>query len=295
MRTIANRSRNAFTLLELLVVVAILAIIAGGLIAAYDGLEAQAGAGTSANSMASVDQAVRTFVTVVKQAPNGLDSLVAATGTSSATATAAPTTGSLLLSLDHLADHVQVAALTAAQSAALVEAGIDTLYYLDATQNTAVGGVGTSRAPNRIFDPTVLGTGGYGFPGTFGSTDTPAVVRWLPDLDTSTTPPTPDATSGNGLHNRLVGAGPTDVLVAFGLGNNSSMIGTNDPSVASSVTLAQAPFQVDQHRDEYGRFILLFNLGPVASPYSKARFQAVINSHGQVIDQKISEYIYQSN
>ena len=48
------------------------------------------------------------------------------------------------------------------------------------------------------------------------------------------------------------------------------MIGTNDPTVASSVTLAQAPFQVDQHRDEYGRFILLFNLGPVAAPYTKA-------------------------
>ena len=45
----SQRIRRTFTLLELLVVVAVLSTLAGGLLVAYDGVEAQAAKGQATN------------------------------------------------------------------------------------------------------------------------------------------------------------------------------------------------------------------------------------------------------
>lgn len=70
--------KHNFSLLELLVVISILAIIAGSLLTAYDGLQAQAAKSQAANDIAAIDRAVRTFTAVEKIAPENLDSLVQA-------------------------------------------------------------------------------------------------------------------------------------------------------------------------------------------------------------------------
>ncbi|MCH2207570.1 MAG: type II secretion system GspH family protein [Lentisphaerales bacterium] len=131
-----------FTLLELLIVVAIMAIIGGALIAAYDGLESQAARGVATRDIAAVDQAIRTFKVTEGQLPNNFETLLSA----------APTTASANLYNAELVDNIEksgitdvaqasflpkikgkftVTSLSSTEVANLAAAGITTFRYLD--------------------------------------------------------------------------------------------------------------------------------------------------------------------
>ena len=67
-----TRSPHGFTLLELLVVVAVLAIVGGGLLVAYDDVDDMASEGVAAHTLASLDSAVRNYSVISRGAPNYL-------------------------------------------------------------------------------------------------------------------------------------------------------------------------------------------------------------------------------
>lgn len=290
------QGQKGFTLLELLVVVAILAIIAGGMAVAYSGLESQSAKGEASHGIAGIDSAVRTFTSVRRAAPSNLDSLLAATPGDGTQSPATITGGELIktLSAGKLANKLQVATLTAAQQKALVNAGITKLRYIDAAGNVDTDGVaaltttaldGTAASvdnikkadiPARIFDAPREGSGknrGRGYTHALAAAD--AVAVWK-------------AGAGN-VDIIKLGAKADDVLVAFGLGNNATMYEA-DRTAVGDVTLASAPSYQDVAKSEYGRYILLYNLGSAADPYAKAKLQAVVDAKGDFLDEELAEY-----
>lgn len=68
--------QGGFTLLELLVVVAIIAIIAGAVISAISGQEERAGQGVALHTMGALENATRQTVVLKGGLPSGLDSLI---------------------------------------------------------------------------------------------------------------------------------------------------------------------------------------------------------------------------
>ncbi|WP_435794296.1 type II secretion system protein [Neptuniibacter pectenicola] len=73
--------QGGFTLLELLVVVAILAIIAGAVISNMDGKEEGAAQATAVHTMATLENSMNIFSVAEKRTlPDGLDSLICSTG-----------------------------------------------------------------------------------------------------------------------------------------------------------------------------------------------------------------------
>lgn len=291
------RNQAGFTLLELLVVVAILAIVAGGVLVAYDGLEAKSANGQASHSLAALDSGVRTFTSIRKTAPDNLDSLIAGTPTGGGqVVTALPGTPALIatLSAGELDGKVTSTALTAAQRAALTAAGINQLRYIDLAGNgaggtlttlnnagtaLAVGNISLADIPNRIFDiPTVDGAAnknrgrGYSHPLITGS----PVAVW-------------NAGVGN-INNLKVGAGATDVLIAFGLGNNASIFKADSAAVGGDVNLSQAPNYPNVAKNEYNRYVLLYNVGPAGAELPKAKLQAVVDAKGDFLDEELAEF-----
>ena len=72
------KKRKGFSLLELLVVVAIMAIIGGAVITAYDGLVSQSQKATATNTIGSLTNSVRQFKVVEGNYPNNWESLMSA-------------------------------------------------------------------------------------------------------------------------------------------------------------------------------------------------------------------------
>lgn len=291
----SRRALRAFTLLELLVVLAILATIAGGLLVAYDGLESQAAKGQATNTIASLDNSVRAFTVSQRSAPNNLDSLMAVDDPTDPVGSAGSAQPILILSTN-LAGKLSPMALTADQAADLAAAGITQLRYIHTNGNLATpgphtldglndaeGSTATVRAitdvdiPARIFDIPRAGNNnrGRGASGTLG-TGAP-VMRWNPGL------------APGFIDNTKLGAAPDDVLVAFGVGNNCSMM-SDDPNTVGDVKLSAAPFYADLPPDRYNRFILLYNLGGPTNSVSKAKLQAVVDSRGDFLDEEFAEY-----
>ncbi len=85
-KNLKRKARKNFTLLELLIIVAILAIVGGGLVTSFEGLQAQAAKASATNTIASLQNSIRTYQSMEGTLPNNLDSLLAAK-TTTATAT----------------------------------------------------------------------------------------------------------------------------------------------------------------------------------------------------------------
>ena len=71
--------KAGFTLLEVLMVVAMLAIVGGAIITSYGGLEDKAAKGTATHSIAAVTEAFLVYESTEGGIPNNLESLLAAT------------------------------------------------------------------------------------------------------------------------------------------------------------------------------------------------------------------------
>ena len=79
-----NRRASGFTLLEVLMVVAMLAIVGGAIITSYGGLEDKAAKGSATHTIAAVEEAFRVFAATEGGLPDNLESMLAATPTTPA-------------------------------------------------------------------------------------------------------------------------------------------------------------------------------------------------------------------
>jgi prepilin-type N-terminal cleavage/methylation domain-containing protein len=308
-----KKNTSGFTLLELLVVVAILAIVGGGLLVAYDGLEAKAAKGQATFNIAAVDKGIRQFKVISGAYPteldamltDGLSAVTCAAGTSctatAATAAGPGTAGSgfyvgMHNNLQGADGNVLTAdnklglyTLTAADVAALANAGVTTVRYIEDTTN-AVGTI-----PNRDFDDAPRGKG---LLTTLTAGSVVAVVE-SEGLGAAAACTAPFTSACNRL-NDITGLNPAlgHVVVAFGVGNNASIV--SDATGGNSAQFAEAPFYTDVAKDEYGRFVALFHVATdtnddgdfddAGERLTNARFVGIIDSKGDWLDEEYAEF-----
>jgi len=306
------RNQQGFTLLELLVVLAILAIVAGGLIVAYDGLEGQAAKQDASRSIAGVDNGLRLFAVSEGGLPNDMDSLAAATPADGQQITQIQQgSEALLASLgSKFAGKLQLITLTAGQVSALNNAGITRLRYIDAAGNqvspncpatapcalttlaadgsaASVQAIDLADIPVRVFDVPRPGDGrnrGRGYSATLQAGD--QVVAWIP--------------GDGGINLTKVGASAAgsqvggtqdpnddDILIVVGIGNNSSMF--TAASLVGNTNMSNAPVYGDVARNEYARYAALINLGSLNVPAGTATLQAVVDARGDFLDEELAE------
>ena len=278
---------SGFTLLEVLMVVAMLAIVGGAIITSYGGLENKAAKGTATHSIAAVEEAFRVFEATEGVLPNNLESLIAATPTgptyiaaeadNSATDATAGVTAALVGT--KFAGKFTV---TEVDPAPLVAAGITKIRYLDLKGNgaggtldiedaagneTTVGALSAISIPQHAFDaprPTDKNRGRGYYVAAAAGTAIPLAI-W-------------DAGS-NDYNIVKVGGNVGDVLVVLGLGNYSSLIGEG-----VFTNLGHAPYYGAVAKNEYNHYCVLLDISG-----SVAKIIAVVDPRGDFLDEEFAE------
>ena len=278
---------SGFTLLEVLMVVAMLAIVGGAIITSYGGLETKAAKGAATHSIAAVEEAFRVFEATEGVLPNNLESLIAATPTTpewqelEADNSAADATGGVTAALvgSKFAGKFVV---TETNPAPLVAAGITKIRYLDLKGNgtggtldikdaagneTTVGDLSAISIPQHAFDaprPTNKNRGRGYYVAAAAGTAIPLAI-W---------------NAGDNDYNIVkVGGNVGDVLVVLGLGNYSSLIGEG-----VFTNLGHAPYYGAVAKNEYNHYCVLLDISG-----SVAKIIAVVDPRGDFLDEEFAE------
>jgi prepilin-type N-terminal cleavage/methylation domain-containing protein len=301
-----------FTLLELLVVVAILAAIAGTASIALKDTDARASAAAHVTMMDELNKGIRTYRVLNKNAyPNRFDSLLTADVTTNASGVGALYPSNELVAIEDIG----TLALTADAVGVLKDIGITDLQYLDVGASTDFTESGTaavaecldanitatiaSRAnavvSNNIFQsPAANGCGGTvtlaagdlvsvwsgGFERVFGG-DGAAF-----DALGAVAPATPGAalTTGNT-------AAGLPVLMATGLGPSSSLFNAN--SIGGMTTV---PSYRHVSELQYGRFIALWEIGTFTdadaayTAVDQVNLIAIVDGAGDTKEEELGEW-----
>jgi prepilin-type N-terminal cleavage/methylation domain-containing protein len=288
-----NNKKTGFTLLEVLMVVAMLAIVGGAIITSYGGLEDKAAKGTATHTIAAVEEAFRLFDATEGGLPNNLESLIAATPD-----TPVYQAGELDNAATDASGGVSAGLLGAkiagkftyvdTDPAALVAAGITKIRYLDLKGNgaggtldikdadgdaTTVGSLADITIPQHAFEAPRPGNKNRGrgyYVNAAGGTTIPLAV-WSPGT--------------NGYNNVKVGGTPTSVLVGLGLGNSSTLCGGG-----VFANLGHAPFYGNVAKNEYNHYVALIDIS-----VSPAKVVAIVDSRGDFLDEEFAEATGQKN
>ncbi len=290
------RKQSGFTLLELVIVIAILAVIGGAALVAYDGLDKKAAKSQATFNLAAIDKGVRMSKVITGNYPDDLDLVV------QSDSTLADPTGNAAVSADtggffsrvprsiEGTDNDQSTGdglfsfypLTAEMVTAFDEVGIDSFRGITIANDTA-----SVSLANRAFDNTPTGVGAE------VAVSNGLVVPIIKTLNHG-------AANSNDLA-AITGldASTAHIVVALGLGNNSSIV--SDDINVNSGNFSEAPFYSDLASTEYGRFYLLFHIasdtagGATADEidanevFSEARFVGVIDAEGNWLDQEFAD------
>ena len=259
----SHKKQSGFTLLEVLMVVAMLAIVGGAIITNYGGLEGKTATGTGVHSLSALDNAFTVFAATEGGLPNNLDSLIAATPTTPTfsageleNAATGATAGVLAALIAHsLEDKLTV---TPVDPEPLLDAGITRIRYMDLKGNGAGGTLDIKGAdgaatevdniadidiPGRAFDVPIATDGNRGrgyYVNLVAGSNVPMAV-WNAGT--------------NGYNNVQVGGEPSSVLVALGVSDASSIIGGG-----VFTGLSSAPFHGGTAKNEYNHYIALIDV-----------------------------------
>ena len=255
--------QGGFTLLELLVVVAILAIIAGAVISSLDGQEELAAQKTTVHTMAALEEGFAIYKATAKRTlPGELDSLICSDAVDADTNQAAPTLAGVAaasnaiiggtsnvarvgggVTLD-LGDSLVVTDLASGAVAALADAGLTSLRYVDADfcnpseadhatiPDTALVEV---VKPNLIFRDALVEDGEW----EFGAGRSLDLSTYVVNGETATVPMAlleEPAEITNSV---------SDVVAVFGIGPDSEIVGD---------IVARAPSDGNGGPDKYSNF-----------------------------------------
>lgn len=290
--------------MELLVVVAILAIVAGLVTVAYDGLVGQAARGSAANAISSLNNSISIYQVAERKLPNNLDTLLAVTANGvqwdalagdnvtldyTGGGSASMTSMALISALNiQLARKLQIKTLERFEMDNLMAAGITMLRYVDAkgNANTALatldvpsvgGGAGATVGPvalvdipSHLFDVPLDAAGanrGRGF--AFNMAAAPAEVR----------PQVAVLNPGPNRYEYIKLGVPSlsAVLVVVGIGKNSSIVqaGSTALGTVTNARLSAAPFYGDVAKAEYPNYLAVIDVSQ-----TPARFVTVIDPTG---------------
>ncbi|MBK95120.1 MAG: hypothetical protein CMJ79_05315 [Planctomycetaceae bacterium] len=300
-----SMKKAGFTLLEVLMVVAMLAIVGGAIITSYGGLEDKAAKGTATHSIAAITEAFLVYDSTEGGLPNNLETMAAATPTNP-TYIAAELDNSadavtdeemaLFLKQDKLPKKFGLKTATADHISALVAAGITKIRYLDKKgNNTAealldiknangnpatVGPLAQISIPQHAFEAPRTGLNkvrnrGRGFYLNLNAAPTPKLMYWGDA----------GAAEGNvigpagGYDVIKVGGQTNQILVGLGLGNASNLVGEG-----VFTNLQHAPYYGNVAKHEYNHYIALID---VAS--SPAKLVAILDSRGDFLDEEFAE------
>ena len=280
-------TKRAFTLLELLVVAAILAAIAGTATIALQDTDARASAAAHVAMMDELNKGVRTFRVLNRnQLPNNFDSLIE---TSTAVVAKTPIDGDIL-SIAAIED-VETFALTQGIIDVLSAGGIDSLQYVDSsllsssadiTANGTFANVQAlveSRANAVVAGNIFLTPKGNGC----------GVARKLEVGD--------EIALWNGGEERITGqAGKAfntagaKAYMAVGFGPASTLFNANDLGGMTSVPVYRHVGAL-----EYNRFIGLFDIGTFSAadtiaPADQVVFVGVVDGAGDTKEEELGEW-----
>lgn len=301
-----KNKQGGFTLLELLVVVAILAAIAGTASIALQDTDARASAAAHVAMMDELNKGIRTFRVLNKnELPTNFDSLIQTTATDGATGAARLTVAAI--------EDVALVDLPVATAAVMSGGGINALRYVhndaaadpaDAGNCANIEGLITSRgnavvAGNIFMSPAA---NGCGYSVTFGDDgeiaggtagDTAKVAIWTggyervlgqagQGFDASTL-----ASDGSVLTAAVVDA---PVLMAVGLGPSSNLFNANDLGGMTTV-----PVYRHVSEAQYNRFVALFNIGTVLTATTweasdQVTLTAIVDGAGDTKEEELGEW-----
>lgn len=280
---IRGKKEGGFTLLELLVVVAILAAIAGTATVMLQDTDRKASAGAHVAMMDQLSSAINTYRTLNNAFPDRWDSLLQnATNVQTGAAALA------ILSSD-LTGSVSLDAITADEATSLADSGIERVRMFG-TANT-VGGVTCGATVddqqalinNKSLDTTAQNIyrpqagNGCGFDSDLTLAAGPIMV-W----NASENKRVNAWNSGDVVDGTTLAA--DDKLVAFGVGSEATLF---DPTKLGA--LSTSPIYRHVEPDEYNRFIVLFKVSGVGVNAGKALFQAIVDGAGDTKDEELGE------
>mgnify|MGYP000170969517 CR=1 FL=1 len=302
-----NGKQSGFTLLELLVVVAILAAIAGTAAIALQDTDARASAAAHVAMMDELNKGVRTFRVLNKNTlPTGFDSLIQS-GAADFGATGAR------LSVAAIED-IALVDLPVDVPEILNAGGIDSLQYVNTTLTPSgspidcsdLTAVIASRAnavvAGNIFMSEQANGCGYSWdnvdsdPATAGFqlTGAPKVALWTGGYERvmgaagAGFDATLLATDGSAI---TAGVEDAPVLMAVGLGPSSNLFNANDLGGMTSV-----PVYRHVSETEYNRFIALFNVGTVNATTNgivvggQVSLTAIVDGAGDTKEEELGEW-----
>ena len=281
--------QQGFTLLELLVVVAVLAIIGGATIASLGGFEKKASQGTATHTISAVEQGMRIYAVSEARLPADLEALACApwavngaTGFTALTVVndAASSAGDADAAVGEaykfggesnvpgigggmgkkVADKFVLRAATAKEATALVEAGITSVRYAvtaacdnsDTTvESVTAYGVTDANFGDELLSAADIPNQAFEEARPSGSSLKNRSRGFSADMAVGA--PIMVWNRGTlGYNNVKVGGGATDILIGLGVGSASDLVGNGVRS-----PFAKAPFYGQIGKDKYAHYIAL--------------------------------------